>query len=280
MEQGHSTPIVIFTDLDGTLLERRTYDHRAAGAALALIGERGAPLVFCSSKTRAEQEELRTRLGIGDPFIVEDGGAVYIEREYFPFSFDYDRLRGEYRVVELGVPYRTVRRAVAAVAAETGFAMRGYGDMDAAEVAALTGLEPAAAARAKDRDYEETLIIDPSPGELARLERAFAERGLTMTRGGRFFGVKGAHDKGDAVRRLTALYGRLYGEVVSAGIGDGANDEPLLASVDRAFLVERHGGGWVEMTVPGLTVVSGVGPVGWTRAVFELLEGGAGDGAR
>lgn len=278
VHKRHSMKLVIFTDLDGSLLERRTYDHREALPAFDLVRERGIPLVFCSSKTRAEQEALRDHLGIKDPFIVEDGAAVYIDRAYFPFSFIHQCSRGPYLVIELGTPYGTVRRAVTDVAAETGMRLRGYGDMDAAEVAAMTGLDAASAMRAKDREYEETLVTDPSSEELANLERAFAVRGLTMTRGSRFFGVKGAHDKGRAAGRLIALYRRQYGDVISAGIGDGKNDEPLLAAVDKPYLVERDGGGWVEMSIPGLTTVSGVGPVGWKRAVYELLGQGGGGG--
>jgi mannosyl-3-phosphoglycerate phosphatase len=269
--ERHSTQLIIFTDLDGTLLERRTYDHRAALPALDLVRRREVPLVFCSSKTRAEQEELRARLGVTDPFVVEDGGAAYIDRGYFPFSFDHRCSRGPYLVIELGIPYGTIRRTIADVAVETGIALRGYGDMSAAEVAALTGLDAASAVRAKDREYEETLVDDLSEEELSRLERAFAGRGLTITRGSSFFGVKGTHDKGDAARSLIALYRRRYGNVVSAGIGDGMNDESLLAAVDKPYLVERDGGGWAELTVTGLNAVAGVGPVGWKRVVSELL---------
>ena len=264
--------LVIFTDLDGTLLDRRTYDHSEALPALELIRQHDIPLVFCSSKTRAEQEELRERMGLRDPFIVEDGAAVCIERGYCPFPYERHRSHGKYHIIELGVPYATVRRAIPAITAETGITLRGFGDLDAVEVAAMTGLDGESALRAKKREYEETLILDPSADERARLERACSMHGLTLTRGTRFFGMKGSHDKGSAVRILITLYRRRYGAVVSSGIGDGANDESLLAAVDRPYLVEREGGGWVEMPVPGITTVAGVGPVGWKRAVFELLD--------
>ncbi len=267
-----SSRLVIFTDLDGSLLERRTYDHREAIPALESLKSLYIPLVFCSSKTRSEQVELRARLGINDPFIVEDGGAVYIERGYFTFRFADGRPRGTHLVVEFGTPYTEVRRIVSAVAGETGISLRGYGDMDAAAVAALTGLDIDSARRAMEREYEETLVIDPNPHELARLEAAFASHGLTMTRGSSFLGVKGTHDKGRAVRRLIELYRRQYGHVVSAGIGDSGNDGPFLAVVDLPYLVQKEEGMWEDMSIPHLRRVAGAGPVGWTTAVHELLE--------
>lgn len=270
-----SSRLVIFTDLDGSLLERRTYDHREALPALERLRAQCIPLVFCSSKTRSEQVELRSRLGIKDPFIVEDGGAVYIERGYFTFRFADGRSRGPHLVVEFGTPYREVRRIVSAVAEETGISLRGYGDMDAAAVAALTGLDIDTARRAMEREYEETLVIDPDPEELARLGEAFASHGLTMTRGSSFLGVKGTHDKGTAVRRLIGLYRRQYGDIVSVGIGDSGNDGPLLAAVDLPYLVQKEEGRWEHLSIPRLRRIAGVGPVGWRAAVHELLEKGS-----
>ena len=48
--------IIVFTDLDGTLLHPRTYSFEAAMPALKLIKEKDVPLILCSSKTRAEIE--------------------------------------------------------------------------------------------------------------------------------------------------------------------------------------------------------------------------------
>ncbi|MEW6601405.1 MAG: HAD hydrolase family protein, partial [Nitrospirota bacterium] len=54
--------IIIFTDLDGTLLDYPGYSFEAARSALDLIRERGIPLVVCSSKTRREIEHYRKKL--------------------------------------------------------------------------------------------------------------------------------------------------------------------------------------------------------------------------
>lgn len=52
---GVSRKIIIFTDLDGTLLDV-VYSYHAANEALHSIREQDIPLVICSSKTRAEIE--------------------------------------------------------------------------------------------------------------------------------------------------------------------------------------------------------------------------------
>ena len=68
---------VIFTDLDGTLLDRAGYSYAPAVPALERLRRNKIPLVFCSAKTRAEQEVYRKEIEIYDPFIVENGGAHF-----------------------------------------------------------------------------------------------------------------------------------------------------------------------------------------------------------
>src|SRR5262249_39570829 len=68
---------IVFSDLDGTLLDARTYDWRPAERALARLAELGVPVILTSSKTRAEIEEWRRTLGNREVFVSENGGGIY-----------------------------------------------------------------------------------------------------------------------------------------------------------------------------------------------------------
>src|SRR5690554_5601326 len=61
--------MIVFTDLDGTLLDHDSYSWRAAKPAMARLGANGIPLIFNSSKTAAEISELQSRMGLRGPFI-------------------------------------------------------------------------------------------------------------------------------------------------------------------------------------------------------------------
>jgi HAD superfamily hydrolase (TIGR01484 family) len=78
MSAGLGGGLLVFSDLDGCLLDERTYRWDAARPALEALGSRGVPLLLCSSKTRAEMEALAGGLGLAWPFIVENGGALVI----------------------------------------------------------------------------------------------------------------------------------------------------------------------------------------------------------
>ena len=106
---------VIFTDLDGTLLDPETYSFQKALPALKLIKKSEIPLVFSTSKTRAETEFYRKKLENKHPFIVENGGAIFIPRNYFPFGFKYDRVDGEYLVIKLGTDYGKLRKVLESI---------------------------------------------------------------------------------------------------------------------------------------------------------------------
>jgi mannosyl-3-phosphoglycerate phosphatase len=265
------TAPIIFSDIDGTLIDFERYSFEVTSGMVATVAARGIPLILCSSKTRVEQESLRAALGISGPFIVENGSAIFIAPDTFAFDFPHQRLR-EYQVIELGVLSATIRAALAAARQETGLDFTGYGDLSPAEVAAVTGLDEAAARRARQRDYSETIVTPLDNPALEQLRAAPAMRGLSVIHGGRFHTVTGAAaDKGAAVARLVALYRRQLGDIVTIGLGDSANDRPLLAAVDRPYLVQKPGGAWEAMDVPGLVRVPAVGPVGW-RTVIEALQ--------
>lgn len=266
--------LVIYSDLDGTLLDAEDYSFAAAQPALRMIRARGIPVVLCSSKTRAEIEVYRSRMGNEHPFIAENGGGIFIPQGYFtvplelPAQVGVEDLDG-YHLVRLGAPYAEIRQRFAALRDRLGIKVCGFADMSDEEVAALTGLSTVEAALARRRDFEEAFVFEgePDPAFLTAIEAD----GLSWTQG-RLFHIMGHHDKGHAVQLLQSLYLREYGRVKCVGLGDSLNDLPMLQAVDRPVLVRHPDGGFDErVTVPHLLRTQRPGPSGWSDAVLGLL---------
>jgi mannosyl-3-phosphoglycerate phosphatase len=262
--------IVIFTDLDGTLLDYYTYSCEVVMPLATKLTMAGVAIVFCSSKTRVEQEVYRQRLGLDSPFIVEDGGAIFIDKGYFPLPYKYHRIIGNYQVIELGMPYKEIRKIIKEIRRQNNLAFQGFGDMDAAQVANLTGLGLASAKLALKREYEETLNLTGSEPEIRLILSKIEEAGLSWSRGSRFYSVTGSNNKGMAVRILIELYNRKMGKIKTIGIGDSPNDEPMLAEVDIPVLVQKPGGYLEEIELANLYRVERVGPEGWVQAIKNL----------
>jgi mannosyl-3-phosphoglycerate phosphatase len=262
---------IIFTDLDGTLLDSKTYSYEKSLAAINRLKGKGIPIIFCSAKTRAEQEIYRRELGLVHPFIVENGGAILIPRAYFPFPFDYHKAVDDLLAIELSIPYSRVKKLLAKISKENDFRFRGLGDMSAAEVAEITGLNIEFAKLAKHREYDEPVKLDTSgEKDLSKFLAKLSEVGLNWAYGGRLYHVMGGGDKGKAVEILSGLYRKMWGEITTVGLGNGLNDLSMLSQVDIPILVQKRDYSWEDVNLPRLRKVQGVGPEGWSRAIAEI----------
>jgi mannosyl-3-phosphoglycerate phosphatase len=269
---------IIFTDLDGTLLDHETYSFSAAMPALERIRERHIPLVFCSSKTRAEIEIWRKRLENHDPFISENGGAIFMPVSYFPENdigglWPKTETIDGYCVLVLGTPYPVLRRALEDLRMN-GFDVKGFGDMSVPEVTEVTGLSGEEAGLAKRREFDETFFFHGGKERIEPLLRSIRERGLRCAQG-RFYHLMGENDKGKAVEMVKGLYRGKLGDIMTIGLGDSPVDFPMLEKVDYPILVRNYRGEHDQrISLPNLIKAEGIGPEGWNKAILELLGKG------
>lgn len=265
--------IVVFSDLDGTLLDHRTYSFDPARPALRFLQERKIPLVICTSKTRAEIEPIRAALDNADPFISENGGAAFIPEGYFARELPAARKESGYLVIEFGTPYSRLRETFSRLQERLPGQIRGFGDLTVDEVSELTGLSFEKADLAKKREYDEPFLLTDT-SSLAAIKGEAEAAGLTITEGGRFFHLTGENDKGKAVRSLRKLYDQEEGRrLKTIGLGDSPNDLPLLENVDFPVLVQKPGGRYdLSVRLSHLIRAPGEGPEGWRAAVLDILD--------
>ena len=263
---------LIFTDLDGTLLHPVSYSYAAALDSVRRLQEAGIPIVFCSAKTMSEQQVYRQELGVKDPFIIENGAAIIVPKDYFRFPFSFSRIIDDYYVVELGVPYEEVRSRLSGLKVDPKAEVTFFGDLGTEEVSKVTGLNLLMADLAKQREYSETVIIEGDRKHLESTLAAIKEVGLSYTFGGKFYEVYLGGDKGKAVKILMELFKLNLGDVYSIGIGDNQNDIEMLSVVDLPILVQTVNNRWNKLKVNNLKRVSGIGPEGWAKAASKLLD--------
>lgn len=233
------TKTLIFADLDGTVLDEK-YDCGITKPIVNQLSALGGSIVFCSSKTRSEIEFYRKEVGLEEPFISENGAAIFIPKGYFPFNYACTKT-SHYNVIKLGTSYNILRKKFACVKRKTDSKVIGFGDMTPAEVARDAGLNLELAKLAKEREYDEPFKI-LQEGNKTKIIDAIKSEGLNCTLGGRYFHLTGKTDKGKAVAVLKDLYCQMFGKIVTFGIGDGANDLPMLKVVDKPFFVRKKAG--------------------------------------
>lgn len=263
---------IVITDLDGTLLDRESYSYAASLPAVQRLRSLQVPLVLCSSKTCSEIAVVWKELGLRDPFISENGGAIYFLPDYFRFPVAGTIRKGELIALELGTDVTVLRRELARAARETGVQVRCFETMSTDEVARLTGLSQEQAALAVRREYDEPVLVES--GNADALIAALRARAFTVTHGDRFLHLARGHDKGKAVRLLLHLYRRRGSAVVSVGLGNSVNDLPMLREVDHPVVVKNSDGCYdseILRALPQIDQTEGIGPEGWSEAIQRIV---------
>jgi mannosyl-3-phosphoglycerate phosphatase len=267
--------LIVFSDLDGSLLDPETYAWEEARPAVETLKRLGIPLVLASSKTRSEVAVHARSMDLRAPFVAENGGVVVVPEGYFGHPVPGSEPHDGYEVLALGVPRRDLVKALAEMAAKIGARVKGFASLRLAEVQRLTGLSRGAARLALDREHDEPFVIEDE-ANVAALSAAARERRLKVTRGGRFFHLSGGSDKGRAARVLMGLFEAAGRRLDSVGLGDAPNDLAMLTAVQQPIVIPRPDGTAdpaLAESLPGAQMAPSPGPEGWNAAVLAVLRG-------
>lgn len=265
---------LFFTDLDGTLLDHHSYSAAAAVPGMEALQKNDVPLIFCSSKTLAEQLVIQNLWQIRYPLIFENGSGIFFPEKIKNCQVPpdaqavpggYCQKLGHFNSIELREFLADINRAFK-------LGLRSFWDVPDETMHAVTGLSAQAAPLARERQATLT-IIDPIDPMLAQqINRHLSPMGLSMSRGGRFYTLQDKQvDKGMAVQRLAQYYG-LQARLHVGAVGDSLNDYPMLAAVAHPYLVQTHQGIFTEIAISELTKIEAPGPLGFNIAVSKFLN--------
>lgn len=263
---------IVFSDLDGTLLNHHDYRCDEALPVLARLRLSGIPLIPVSSKTVPEMLEWRKELGNTDSFVCENGAIIAIP-DHGPCLPDdaRPRRREGFRLYYRGRSRRDILKTLGIMRRAFGF--EPFNDMSIEDIVRHTGLDRRGAERAARREASEPLLWTGSEQSLERFTRELEVAKLRVIKGGRFVHVMGDTDKGAAVEDLTAAYAHQYGERVhSIGLGDSPNDRAMLLAVDTPVVIPGPEGQHMKIDQrPDTIYAEYPGARGWAGTVDKLL---------
>jgi len=250
---------VVFTDLDGTLLDAETFDFTAARPILQRLHAAGIPVVPITSMTMDEVRPLAQDIGLDDAMIIESGGAIARWTE------------AGWEVEACGPEADTLLEVVREIEERSGADLTVYSVLPDDEAARLSGLSGDMLRYSTCRRFSEPFVVDP--GDVADVMKAAASIGFSVRRGRRFFHLCRRSDEGQTFLRLREELGC----EVAVALGDSPLDAEFLERADIPIIIPQPGGHpdpELLAKVPKARVARAPGSAGWAAAVQEVFAEG------
>ena len=273
---------LIFTDLDGSLLDHYSYSFEPARSLLGVLEKDNIPVVCCSSKTFDEIICLRQSLENRHPFIVENGAAIYIPHEYFTNLEGYvnddsclqPNAKEGYDCISFCEPRSHWNTLVDSVGQEYSGQFKTFMQLGEEGISAATGLSIQEAVLANKRGFGEPVQWLGDELTEKRFVDDLHSLGVVVLKGGRFLHVSGAVDKGKALQSLLSIYHNYtVSPIESIAVGDGDNDIAMLEAADKALIIrspshaipilQRENKVWISEEY---------GPSGWDQGIRSILD--------
>jgi predicted mannosyl-3-phosphoglycerate phosphatase (HAD superfamily) len=221
----HDLHRVVFSDVDGTLLDERGDIPRAWPEIQRSLAD--SLLVLASS------------------FIAENGAILVLTNEWLqhPQGTVLSYGRRTLRLLPIGTPRTHLTSIVRGAAQASRVVIETHRDQVTADINRAGVSSGSVASHALGRAHSLLLRISGAPEDRLRFFSALTAAGLTVSHGGRWHVVQGKSSKGIATRALMGIIRqRVRHELCVVGVGDAQNDRSMLEAADLRFVMRRPDG--------------------------------------
>lgn len=264
--------LIVFTDLDGTLLDHASYTWTSAKPSLKALASCNYPLIFNSSKTITEMLWLAKQMKLTHSMIAENG-AVVAYRE--PVDDMKSGISIDYKLNYFSKPYKEIIEVITQIRNQFDFKFTGFNDMSVDEIIKWTGLPEYKAIAASLRQATEPVLWTDTEERLELFRQQLAPHGLKLIRGGRFYHVLSSADKSKAMQWLLEFYRQCSpgDNWLTMGLGDGENDLKMLENVDYPVLVKNTETVQPDVShIDNITTTTDTGSKAWNQAVLDVIN--------
>ena len=268
---------IIFTDMDGSLLDHDTYSHADADEMLDRLRNKQIPVIPCTSKTRSEVQVLRAEINNAHPFIVENGAAVCIPDGYFSVHDSSLQEMHSLRVKCFSQSREHWQAILKNTPMHLNDAFVTFEQAGIEGIMQMTGLALNEARLASQREFGEPLKWLGSEQQYLEFERYIKSQHGNLLKGGRFIHVSGDSNKGVALDWLLKKYQQEFNDnnIVSVALGDSQNDVAMLSHADYAVVIRSpvHYFPQFESKInQNIYQTQFEGPKGWSEGVRYVLK--------
>ncbi|MEM8844737.1 MAG: HAD hydrolase family protein, partial [Pseudomonadota bacterium] len=215
----------------------------------------------------------RAELNNHQPFVIENGAAIYLPANYFK-QVPSDVLESDGYLVKEFVEGRDHWQSILQrQKSPPNDAFITFQEAGIKKIAEMTGLNHDQASLASERRYGEPLKWLGSEQEFDIFKKSIEQEGGKLLKGGRFVHLSGYCDKGLALRWLMDMYqsSNIERNCVSIGLGDSENDMAMLEAADYGILIKSPSHQFPAAS-DNIYKTQALGPKGWVEGVTNIIK--------
>ena len=257
-----NSPLWVVSDVDGTLMDH-SYDLTPAKETIRLLQELTIPVILCTSKTAAEVKVIRKKLNLTDPYIVENGGAIYGE--------SLMKVNGE---IILGEKYEKLEYILNCISKEINYDLVPINNISDQEATKLTGLTGNSLKLMRDRHWSMPFLNPPENKE-EDISICCKRFDVEIFRGNRMSHLLSINsNKGKAINALKKYSNNKNIKII--GLGDSPNDLPLLLNSDYKIVIPSPSGPNLKLLEMlndyKFTLACDPNGFGWKNEINKLIK--------
>ena len=267
---------LVFTDMDGTLLDHDTYSIEPAKSMLMHLESINIPVIPNTSKTFAELVALREKHNLNGPFIVENGAAVYVPHGFLPQKPQGALWSDGYWCKSFTSARSHWLQLIESAAKSFTGLYKSFSQMSLHEICEATGLSEEDAKLASKRQFGEPIQFNGDDHQKLQFISALKQRGANILEGGRFIHVCGGVNKGQAMNWLAEVIQSQFSLTHpprTIALGDSGNDIAMLEQADIGIRIRSPIKPPPELNEPKGEIITSnhFGPVGWAETLADIF---------
>jgi mannosyl-3-phosphoglycerate phosphatase family protein len=265
----NSEEIIIFTDLDGSLLNHDNFEFKKIKDFILECLLIGIKIIPNSSKTKKEIEIFSSQLGMKLPYIVENGAAIH----------NLDVLNPAFKIENNSlVLSRTIEEILEIFNKEVPKNFKEkcsfLKDMDKKQQQQILGLSEQFLPFALDRDYSIPFIFNGSHHLIDEFRLILETLEMKLHEGGRVFNISDNCSKGSALKSLIDKLKKdfLLNPFIIV-VGDSPNDISMLKEAHQPCVVPLPNKNNLDnLEIKNILRAKQCAPEGWEEVIRSSLK--------
>ena len=255
--------IIIFTDLDGTLLNKDTFKFDEIQSYFRKLLLEGIKIIPNTSKTEAELSDFNKQYNLNLSFIAENGSSIHglnLINSNFPNKIILSREKEELlKIFNLKIPEKIRDKCLL------------ISKLDKKRQEIIFGQKDAKLKDVLNRKYTLPFLFSGEKKEKNRLLKILSSNSLTLQEGGRVSNLCDNVNKVKSMNKVIRILKKTKDKIKTIAVGDNYNDLDMLKNCDVRCLVFNDQFKLDQINIDNLIISNKPSPEGWADVIKMAL---------